>query len=120
MAYSGGRNCSRSGGAAGALMVVVETPAVRFSASISMCKSAISRSSRRAVRRHFDCRSQAAIPPIKKDDQQCEKRQRQRRRRMFGAEWVERHRDNLPVRHGKSDNDDGERHEDDRRDDLAE
>src|ERR1700746_404937 len=56
----------------------------------------------------------------KKDDHQCEKRQRQRCRRMFGTEGVERHGDDLPVRHGKSDNDDAERHEDDRRDDFAE
>src|SRR6516165_7889019 len=38
---------------------------------------------------------------------------------MFGAERVERYRDDLPVGDGKSDNDNGERHEDDGRDDFA-
>src|SRR6516165_5595898 len=38
---------------------------------------------------------------------------------MFGAERVERYRDDLPVGDGKSDNDNGERHKDDGSDDFA-
>src|ERR1700684_3514235 len=39
---------------------------------------------------------------------------------MLGAERVERHRDDLTVCHGEGDDDDGERYEDDGRNDLAE
>src|SRR6516225_279276 len=53
------------------------------------------------------------------DDHQREKGQRQRSRRMFGAERVERYRDDLPVGDRKRDNDNGERHKDDGRDDFA-
>src|ERR1700720_637206 len=51
-------------------------------------------------------------------DDQNEQRQVERGRRMLRAERVERHRHDLTVGHREGD-DDGERYEDDGRDDLA-
>jgi hypothetical protein len=39
---------------------------------------------------------------------------------MFGAEGIERYGSDLPVGDGESDDDNGERHQDDCRDDFAE
>ena len=84
-----------------------------------------SRSSRRAVRRHLPCRSQAAMPPIttpriNRHDDQREQRQRHRGGGCAALNGSSETVTILAVGHRKGNDDDAERHENSRRDDLAE
>src|SRR5580692_8422628 len=65
------------------------------------------------------CRAADHHADDKQPDDQNEQRQVEQGRRMLGAERVERHRHDLTVGYSKSNNHDGERYEDDGRDDLA-
>src|SRR5580693_10275237 len=66
------------------------------------------------------CRAADQHADDKQPDDQNEQRQVERQRRMLRAERVERHRHDLTVGHRKRNDDDGERYEDDGRNDLAE
>src|SRR5580704_2711076 len=66
------------------------------------------------------CRAADQHADNQQPDDKNEQRQVERGRRMLRAERVERHRDHLPVGHGEGDDDDGERYEDDGRNELAE
>ena len=74
---SGGLSCSRSAGSA-AFGMPAGMP-LRLRVSISARRSATSRSSRRAVRRHLVWRSQAAMPPIDHAENQQHDDQRKQR-----------------------------------------